>query len=301
MRERSTQKHIQSSKYLGFIYVLLFSLFWAMNVVLAGYTFSQGANVYTYGYQTLITSTICFCLYIYINRRNQKFHLQTRHIPYLVLFGILANGIGNYFGLQGIKASALNYGFLIKTTVVFVIAFELIFLKYSLNLKKLYFATLLLFGAYLISTNGENLTPTLGDINTIVAALCFSLVSVFSKIFVQNNAPEYLSLFRSFGGAIVLFLIATMTQHDLIAIRYLPYSILGGILVFLLFYFLYKALEITTPSYISMIGMSFSIFTAILAYIFLDQTLDYVQLIGAFFILLAVILIEKFGQNIKSK
>ena len=281
------------------IYVLLFSLFWAMSVVLSGYALSNGSNVLILGYQTFLSATICFFIYLQITKKQSQRRLKSRHIIYLIVLGGLAGGAGNYFGFEGIKYSAVNYGFLIKMTVVFVPILEFFILREIITYKRIFFIIILLFGAFLIITKGKLIIPVKEDIYTIVTALCFAMTNTFSKSLVRKNSPEYIALFRAIGGGVVLFIFAYLFSEDLIQKDNIWYAIIGGILVFLIFLFLYKALEIESATYVSMIGMSFSVFTAILSYFVLGQKLSYIQWLGASIIVLSVVLIEMKGSTLK--
>jgi|SaaInlStandDraft_4_1057021.scaffolds.fasta_scaffold140474_1 drug/metabolite transporter (DMT)-like permease len=162
----------------GFLFVFLFSLFWAIDTIISKYAFNQGMNPYVFSYQSLILSAIG--LLIYSKKTKAKF--TKKHVKYMIFLGILANGIGSLFSAYGLKLSnSTNYGFLIKTTLIFAIVFSTILLKEKITSKKIGFGLLLLFGAYLISTAGMNLIPNPGDIFIIIAAGFYSLVSILSK------------------------------------------------------------------------------------------------------------------------
>ena len=65
----------------GFIYVLLMSIFWAMDVVLAGYAFSKGSNVFVYGYQRAFISALFFFFYLQTTSKDSpKRKLKSKHI-----------------------------------------------------------------------------------------------------------------------------------------------------------------------------------------------------------------------------
>ena len=258
----------------GFIYVLLFSLFWAMDTVLAGYAFSKGSNVLVYCYQRACISALLFFFYIQTTSKDSpKRKLRSKNILFLIILGVIAIGIGNRFAFEGVKYSAVNYGFLIKTTVVFAPILEFFVLRRSITYKRIFFIGVLLVGALLISSKGKLTLPITEDLYTITAALCFTIANVFSIPLGQKNSSENMALFRTMGGGLFLFIIAYSSTEDLIQKEYLWLTFGGGIFSFLLFLFLYKALEVVSVTYVAMVGMSFSVFTAILSYVVLGQKL----------------------------
>ena len=284
----------------GFIYVLLSSLFWAMDAVIAGYAFSKGSDVLVYCYQRACVSAILFFIYLQIVSKNsQKRKLKPKNILYLIGLGIISVGLGGYFGYQGVKYSVINYGFLVKSSIVVAPILDFLFFRKIITYRYLFFIGLLLFGEFLVSTKGNLVIPAKGDIYTIIAAFCYALTNVFSKFFVRKNSPEYMTFFRAIGGALVLFIIAYSSTEDLIQKNNLWFPIIGGFFGSLLFLFLYKALESTSATYVGMVGMSFSVFTAILSYFVLDQKFIPIQWLGASIIVLSVVLIEMKGSTIK--
>ena len=284
----------------GFIYVLLFSLSWAMDSVIAGYAFSKGSSIFVYGYQRACVSAILFFIYLQmVSKDSPKRKLKSKHIFYLIGLGVIAGGFGNYFGFQGIKHSAVNYGFLMKTTVIFVPILEFFILRNIITYRHVFFIVALLFGALLISSKGELQIPVKGDLYTIIAAFCYAIINVFSKFFVRKNSSEYMSLFRAIGGGLVLFIIAFSSDEDLIQESNIWLAVIGGSFASLLYFFLYKALEIESATYVSMVGMSFSVFTAILSYVVLGQKLIPIQWLGAVIILFSAVMIEIKGYPIK--
>ena len=284
----------------GFLYVFLMSLAWALNVVIAGYSIVElEVNAFVYGGQTLMTGAILFGIALLIKtfKTSLTVKITPKDIIWMFLLGVLGNGIGNYFGLQGIENSPTNYAFLVKTSIVFAIVLELILKQQKFSYQRVLLGVLLLFGAYLISTNGQLIAPQKEDIYTLIAALCFGSVSVLSKTINTRNSPEYMALFRSLAGGLVLFGIAFLAGENIWVLKHLEWGILGGCLVFVLFFFLYKALEIKPASYVSMMSMMFSVMVAALQYFIFGIGLKFWQIIGATIIISAVILLEIYSQQ----
>ncbi len=283
----------------GFLYVFLMSLAWALNVVVAGYSIAElKVNAFIYGGQTLLTAAVLFVISILLKNKNtSKLKINVKDIVWMLLLGVLANGVGNYFGLQGIENSPTNYAFLVKSSIVFSITLEIIIGQQEFSLPRVLLGVILLMGAYLISTNGSFIIPKNEDAYTLVAAACFGSVSVLSKTINKRNSPEYMALFRSLAGGIVLFGIAFFLGENVVRTKYIEWGILGGVLVFLLFWFLYKTLEIKSASYLSMMSMMFSVIVAALQYFIFNITLGVWQIVGAIIILFAVILLEMYSQK----
>ncbi|MBU0758681.1 MAG: DMT family transporter [Nanoarchaeota archaeon] len=280
----------------GLIYVLLFSLFWAINVLIDKIVYSRGAVPYVWAYQSLLFSALFLGIYVFLRDSSRRKSLRLHHNDwsYLLLLGIISNGIGALFGTVGLKLSyASNYGFLIKTTVVFVTIFSYFLLKQKITGKKMFFILLLLLGSYLISTKGETFAPQIGDLLILVSAACFGITAVLSEKIGNRNSPEYFSFFRGLGGGIFVLLAAILLRYDILNTEFLGLAILNGFVVFLLFLFFYLTIEARSASYMTMVSMVFSVFVAALSFIFLKEAMNAVQIIGGGIIIAAVVMIEK--------
>lgn len=279
----------------GLLYVILFSLFWAIDVIISKLAFLKGAQPFVFSYQSFALSAIFLFFYMaFFLKKSKKPMIHSKDIFLMLFFGVIANGVGQIAGVTGLNLStASNYGFLIKTTVVFVMLLSFFFLKEKISLKKLFFLALLLSGAYLISTKGTALVPHIGDLFIIIAALGYALVTVFSKKIIHRNSPEYLSFYRVIGGGLAMLIVSIAMRLEFFDFTYIYYVVADSIAVSLLYIFLYKAIEIKSASYFSMVSMLFSVIVAIFSYFVFGEMMKPVQIIGGILIIGSVIMIEK--------
>jgi len=274
------------------IYVILFSLFWALDVVLQKYVFSNGAQLFSYSYQMFF---IAFVLFVVCVSIKKKYSFTRKDVIYMFAVGAVIASIAKILAATGINLSlASNYGFIIKTAVVFVVIFSYFWLKEKVTWKKIGMLVLLMFGAYLISTRGEGYSPLLGDIFTLGAAAALACASVLSKKLMHRNSAEYFSLFRSVGSALSLFVLSLLIYQDPVQVEFIPFSLLGGILAFFTILFLYKTLEVASVTYLSMMSMMFSVMVAVLSFFLLGEVMNSVQMLGGAIIIGSVVMIEKF-------
>ena len=107
----------------GFIYVFLFSLFYAIDVMLVKFGILQGAEPYVINYQAYFITVILMFIYIQSKTKSKLRH-NPKDIPKIVLLGILGSGIGSFIGYTGLKFSDVtNYAFIIRSIVAFAVIF----------------------------------------------------------------------------------------------------------------------------------------------------------------------------------
>lgn len=283
-----------NKKHLGIIFLLLFVLAEALDIIILKSAFLKGAKPYILVYQVLLLSSVFMFIYIFFISKKQKLKYEKKDIPTIITIGVLANGIGDLFWLLGLRLStASSFGFLNKLNVVFMILFASFILKEHFSRKKGIILGLILVGGYLISIKAQSLTPQLGDLFVVAGVVCFALSHVLSKKINTRNSPHYLALSRSFCGFLVLFIASLILFEDVFVFTFWPYVILDATIIFLLFFFFYKSLELKSASYVGLFGTITPVIVAVIAFFMFGEILTIIQLVGAIIIIISVVALEK--------
>jgi drug/metabolite transporter (DMT)-like permease len=271
----------------GLLYASLFSLLWAIDTVLSKWAYNRGVIPYVWGFQVLFFTAAFTLAYLLVFGKQKP--IRKKDIPKMLWLGFIANGIALLFGNIGLKLStAASYGFIIRTSVIFVIVFSIIYLKERLTWRRITIITIIMFGSYMISTKGESWMPQLGDVFIMLSAVCFAYANVRSKPLLADNDPAYLSLFRAAPGSITLFVMSFIIYRQVLDQEFLFLSILDGLIMFAMLYYLYKTIKVASASYLSIMSMSFPVITSILSYAFLGEIFNIVQVLGAALVLLSL-------------
>ena len=157
---------------IPFVNVFLFSLFWALTIIVSKMAFNQGAHPVTYLIQSTVISLILLAVYVI----PQKYQ-EIISMPKQVFWGLMgANaihlGIGAFFSNVGTAlTSAVNVGFLGKFATVITIFLAWLFLKEKLTKSKVVAAVIMIVGVFLITTKGQVIIPHPGDILILWLAL----------------------------------------------------------------------------------------------------------------------------------
>lgn len=283
-----------NKKLLGLIYVTLFSLAWAIQTIISKIAMNQGIDPISFSYQTLFASAIILLIYISITQFNDFKKITKVSIPKLASIGILGNGFATLLTFYGLKYStSINYGFIVKSTLIFSILLAYFFLKENINSKKIWLMIVLLIGAYLISTGGQTIYPKIGDLLILGAAFFLSAANIIARPVLKEYSPEIVSLFRTMSGGLVILLFSPFIISQFFVVENFTLFLLRSIFVFLTLLFLNKTIQATSISYMTMMSMMYSVFVAILGYLILNETMNFAQAIGGLLIIISVIFIQK--------
>jgi len=291
--------------------VLMFSLFWALQIFTAKLGFTAGAEVVTF--QALSIGAAFAVLTVLILPKvgaemARLFRFQPRIFWMLYFANGIQSGLGTSLSLVGIALTdAINAGFLVKLATVTTILFATIFLKERLSSLKILIVIMMLLGAYLLTTKGQMLLPRIGDLFILSACVCWSLGNVLvRKILntqpVQSDVVTMQKPLASLPVLLVLISIAVFfplklgSQRQLLSCCAVSgvvviIALASGFCLAMAWIYLYRTLKIATASYMTLMSMLTPVIVSLLAVIFLRETLVLVQISGALMIILAGMLI----------
>ncbi len=280
------------------VFVTLFSFAWAIQSALSKAASNYGAYWSTFTYQTLFVAALSAFFYIVFTKKKFLKYITLPNIILLSMVGFIGTGVAfasMYYGLE--LSTVGNFGFLIKTTTFFTVILGAISIKEEkLTVIKTTLLFLLMIGAFLISTKGNSFYPKVGDFFIILAAFLLSGASVVIKKFMTGNCPsEVITISRTFFGGVLLTLYSLLFDKENVFAIQTPIALVlsTGFFLFLLFFFLYKTLEVASVSYLTMHSMSMSLFTLVFGLIFFKETFNMIQFLGGGIIIISVILISK--------
>jgi drug/metabolite transporter (DMT)-like permease len=277
----------------GFIFTFSAALGWAISIVIARFVLRAGENAYNVAFWTTVLATP-YWLYILLRKKTELKNITKKDWSLLLGMGLVSTIGVNITEAFALKYSpAMNYSFLIRSVILFTILFAYLFLGEKLTLKKITLAILILTGAYLLTTKGQLIAFTLGDIFTLSEAALIALGNnVFGKM-ATNRMSTDLSASGSFLiGVVPLALIALMNNavaipksFSLILLLTLIYVILTNLR--------FNAYKHATASYVTMVFSFTPVFVSFMAIPLLQETMAPIQIAGGVLIVLAGIAVEK--------
>ena len=279
--------------------VLLFSVFWALQIFVGKLAFSEGADPVCFTIQSGVVAFFVLTVYV-LPRKIQEIKSTPKGIiGRLMLANAVHFGLGIFFCNAGTAlTTAINVGFLVKFGVVTTTFLAWIFIKEKITLPKITSVLTMLLGGFLISTKGELIIPHLGDILIILACLCWSTANVMVRKILRDStvSDEIVSFLRPVAGVPLLvcfvFLsplypepIRKVFEDNIFEIISPFFVAVNGLFLALMFLYLNKTLKVASASYMAMMSMATPVIVSILAMVFLRESIQFVQLVGAFLII----------------
>ncbi|MHC1604425.1 MAG: DMT family transporter [Candidatus Methanofastidiosia archaeon] len=278
----------------GLLFVLLFSLVWAVKISLSKLALSKGVLLYTLIFQVLLVATLTLLPYCIATKRNEFKKIGVKRFKKLVwaaFIGSVMANITGYYGLQ--HSTSINYGFLIKTAVVFTIILAYIFLKEKVDSYKVALMALLIVGAYLITTDGKAIVPRTGDLLIVFSAFCYAFANIIIKPMLDDVDPDIVALLRVMFGAFFMLAVVPFFDPGFYIMKYPILVISTGVSLALTQLFLNKTLAVTTVSYMSMMSMITPVLVTIIGLVFLKESVFFLQFVGGILIIVSSVLIHR--------
>lgn len=209
--------------------------------------------------------------------------------------------IGSILLMCGLRlTSAMKAGFMLRVEPLFVLIIAFLFLGQKIKFKNILMIIILLSGAFLLSTGGNIdllASSQLGDVLIIMALIFFAYTYIPGKKLANSIGPLAVNIITNLiGGLILLAFILMIFPLNLFLLSnwailmFIGYVVSFYIIGLTLWYNSLKKIKGWVVSYILSIS---ALTSAVIAYLWLGQTLSHIQIIGAIIILISSIYISK--------
>ncbi|MEN8121677.1 MAG: DMT family transporter [Bacteroidota bacterium] len=284
----------------GYIYAAIASIALANSFIFSKLSFSE-VDFYQFGFFWFLTGTIWNFLYVLSMRHNKKFSFRVsvkkinKELLAVSLLEAVATGLFYYAILvmenPGIVSFIGNVG------PVFVVVFGVIFLKESFNRVQFFGIILAIGGVFIISLKGFGSFSELlisGSEYVVLAAFLFSIATIIARKKRKTIDPAVLSLVRAiilFMSFLLLVLIMD-TSLNISGRSWILLSVGSFLEVFIVIVFAYKSLQYIKAFKTSIIISTKGIFALLSAYLFLNLTPLYIEVIGGIVSIIGVVLVS---------
>jgi len=278
-----------------FSYLIGTSLFYGLLIVVQKIGLKHGLDPLSFSFSRSVIIIFISLIYFSSQLKNLKF-IKKYELKNLIVLGIIsAASIIILFLGQNIT-TAINAGFLIRLTPLFVLPFAYLLLKEKFSGKSILVMCMMLVAVFLLITNGTLIIPHVGDLLIIIVALIIAFQNVFAKKIMHSVSTDIVIFFRVCLSALIIVVFIPLLlgcQSFNALFEGLFYVLLTAILYFLSVFCQYKAIKLIGPFITTTFFLSGSLFSALFAYILLGETLSFVQWVGAAGILLGGYLLTK--------
>jgi len=276
------------------------AMMWGTIGIFGSIMIQQGLSPTITGCLKLLTSSILMLLYFF-NGHMAYLRIRWRHIGWLLSMAFLTQAVFNFSYYTVVAEMGVTQaGILLYLMPIFLTVWSVMFFDERINRYKIIGILICLSGSFLALTGGVldvSAFSFKGVLLGLVAAISFSLVSVFSKILLRELKPLTVIFYAFFfGGLMMLPFVDIASALPQILTPVSIGSILGiACIGSVLPYFVYfkgidMGVDLSKAGVICVMELVTSI---ILATMILGEQLSAIKTVGIFAIISAIIIIQQ--------
>ncbi len=276
-------------------YLIGISLFYGLLIVVQKMGLNFGLDPLSFSFSRSIIIIFISLIFFSPQLKNLKF-IKKHELRDLIILGVVSAAAILILVIGQNITTAVNAGFLIRLTPLFVLPFAYILLKEKSSRNSIFFMFIMLTGTFLLVTNGTLIFPKLGDSLIIIVALAVAFQNVFAKKIMRSVSTDIIIFFRvCISAVIIVMFVPFLLGLNSISALFdgLFYVLITAILYFLSIICQYRAIKLVGPFITTTFFLSGSLFSALFAYILLGETMSSIQWVGAAGILLGGYLLIK--------
>jgi drug/metabolite transporter (DMT)-like permease len=279
--------------------VLLFSIFWALEIFVTKLAFLAGAQVLPFTIQSSLLTLLILSCYVLPTKLKELKKMPLSTFLWIFTANAIHMGGGTFLSNAGIQlTSAINAGFLMQFTTVSIIIFAWLLLKEKITVSKVLSIILIIIGSFLLITKGHFIVPHIGDILLILACLVWGLGGVLTRKVLKHTtvSADLVAVLKPIAGIPTLLLfvlfaplyptpIHNLFLTNLFDFHQFAYVIANAVIVTFVWIFFNRTLKISSASYGVILSSITPILVALLAMVFLNEQLNGIQTLGILLIL----------------
>ncbi|MDP2926046.1 MAG: DMT family transporter [Nanoarchaeota archaeon] len=255
--------------------------------------------------RALFIGLIFLIISLYVSKINKQKKINRVSWKYLILIGIIGGGLAFWLFFTGLKiTTAGRAAFLHKTLPIYAVILAVIFLKEKITKKQLIAMLIMLFGLILIELTNVSYDIRIGDLLVLGATFLWAIENTISKkVMLEKESNWVVTFSRMFFGSLVLFaIIFIIGKANLIFSlnsQQIIYIIISGALLFLYVLTWYWGLKYINLSKASTILLIAPVISLILGFLWLNEQVFILQIIGSILILIGAFVIARIKSERK--
>jgi drug/metabolite transporter (DMT)-like permease len=285
-----------------FVNVVLFSLFWTLQIITSKLGFNQGAEIIPFTVQSTIVAIITLFIYMLPGKLRELKKISKNVFAILILISIIHYAIGGVLSNAGIAlTTAINAGFLFQFATVTTSILAWTILKEKITFTRVLMVVLVMIGSFLLIANGQLLVlHIIGDLLILFACLAWSTANVLTRKVLKdsNVSGDVVAFLRPIAGLPVFLIfilfsplypspVKEIFQGNLWNIKAGVYVLLSGLFVVPTWIYLNRTLKIATASYMTIMSSMTPVLVALLSILILGESLSPIQSLGALIIIVS--------------
>lgn len=284
-----------TNKTKGIIAIILASIMWSFEPILAKLSFKTNDIYSTFGTRVLFALIIITIYLIFTSPR--KIIVKKKEFKWLIYLSIAATLFADFIYTYALsKVYVINAVLIGHIQPVFIIIIGYFFLKSDKLTIYDYFGIffMILAGIFVTTKTINNLKMlkfgTYGDLLIVISTFLWSTTAIVTRKYLKELPAQVIAFYRFFFAGVVffIFLIIKWNFH----INNL-YQILLGFVIGVGTILYYEGLKRIKAAQVSALELSTPFFSTFLGFILLKEYITYFQFIGLIFLVIGIMLISR--------
>lgn len=274
--------------YKGVIFALFSAAGFGMTPVLAVFAYDGGVSVYSLLFLRFMMAAVVLFSYIFINKNEINLNIYD-HLKLFVQGGIIYSVFSICY-FSAISVISPSLAVLLFYTYPIIVALLSFLVNGEKITKKIVFSIIVSF-AGLIMLFGENFNNLnkIGILLALGASISYSIYAIYGRYILDTIPLSVTTAYICFFAAFT-FLAAGLYQNKLefsftpvswIYVGLITLITVGGFLSF------FAGIKLTSPTIVSILGMTEPIMTIILSFIIFSEQFSLIQIMGVGLVLTA--------------
>lgn len=284
-----------NTKQLGVTTILLASILWAIEPILAKLSYENTDFLHTSAIRAMIAALTAF-LYLILTKKT-PLNVPWKRLPPLIYIAIVGTLIADFMYFIALsQIPVINAVIIGHMQTIFIVIIGFFFLKTDKLTRFDYLGIILMiFSGILVTTKTlDNLYAlrfgTLGDLIVLSATIAWATSAIVMKKYLTTMDAGMITFYRFFLPALIFAGYLGATSALFIANLY---EVCIGFIIGIGTILYYEGLKRLKAAQVSGLELSAPFFAAILAYVFLNELITIMQLLGTVFLIGGVYLLSK--------
>jgi drug/metabolite transporter (DMT)-like permease len=284
-----------NARSIGILSVLLASLLWALEPVLAKLSYQNSDFEHTLAVRAILVTLTALVYVVMTNRGNLR--IDKRQLPALVYVAFAANVFGDiayFFALTRIPV--VNAVLIGNMQPIFIVMMGFLVLREERLSKFDYLGIVVMMTAgILIATRSlENLLTfrlgTYGDLVVLSATVAWSTTTIAFRKYLREMNAGVVTFYR-FLFASLVFAAYLMSSSGFAAVN--MYQLMIGIVVGIGTILYFEGLKRNKAAEVSALELSTPLFAAVLGFLVLGELVTQIQIVGMSLLLIGVFFLSR--------
>lgn len=284
-----------NTKQLGVVTILLASIIWAIEPILAKLSFGNSDFLHTSAIRAMVAALTAF-IYLMLTKRS-VLKVRREHLPPLIYIAVIGTLVADFMYFVALsQIPVINAVIIGHMQPIFIIAIGFFLLKSDALTKFDYLGIfLLIISGFLVTTRTlDNLIAlrfgTLGDLIVLSATIAWATSAIVMKKYLSMMDAGAITFYRFFLPSLLFLAYLGLSSSLFIANIY---QVCIGVIIGIGTILYYEGLKRLKAAQVSGLELSTPFFAALLAFFLLEEGLTTLQIIGIVLLVGGVYLISK--------